>query len=274
MATAGATSDFDGFVSPLFVQVPMARLNLANAVRHVVSDGAPADKLRWDGIWTEELASQGPILGLSFEVDSAQPNEGYYKFNLHHLAAFNLLRTTSGAERDLFARSFAVMDTTTRDDVNAHFEAIAFSITGEQARLDDAITHLQQWRDYRRTTTGTGASITNSTRCGTEITCVPGDQYDVQSGDTTVTWFPGQPSAPPVSSAKGPRAARPLPVAQRVPSDFLWQRPPTQLDGGQPATLREPGADFLTPYWMLRYLTEVAPPALRPLPAWVGPAHA
>ncbi|MCW2500527.1 MAG: hypothetical protein JWN87_2203 [Frankiales bacterium] len=271
-----AKHDFDGFISPLFVQVPMARLNLTNAVRHVLADGGAApDRQKWDAVWAEELASQGPALAPSLEIDSAQPNAGYYKFNLHHLTGFNLLRTTSGAERDLFARAFAVMDKTTRDDVNAHFEAITYALTGDRPRLDATVTHLRQWLTYR-TTVQTGAPVRNSPRCGPALACVRDDQYEIaveQAPGGSVTWFPGAPAVPPVSQATGLRAARPLPVAVRPPSDFLWQRPPTALDGGQGPAAREPGIDFLTPYWMTRYYTEVAPPAARPLPEWAGPAH-
>ena len=270
-----ANHDFDGFISPLFVYVPMARLNMANAARHVADlDGSAADKQKWDAIWAEELSNQGPELGPSMLVDSAQPNDGYYKFNLHHLTAFNLLRTTTGTERDIIARGFAVVDKTTRDDVNAHFEAITYSATGDKWRLDAAVQHLRQWLDYRRNISG-GAIIRNSTRCGIDFTCVPQDQYEVavdQAPGGSVTWFPGQPDAPPVSQSQGIRAARPLPVAVRPPTDFLWQRPPTALDGQEDAQWREPGIDFLTPYWMLRYYTEVAKPTGTSLPEWAGPA--
>ncbi|MDQ1687494.1 MAG: hypothetical protein QOK42_469 [Frankiaceae bacterium] len=265
--------DFDGAISPLFVYVPMARLNLTNAVRHVVDlVGDAVTKAKWDGVWAEEFANQGPELGPSMEVDSAQPNDGYYKFNLHHLTAFNLLRTTSGAERELILNGVAVMDKTTRDDINAHFEAITYAMSGEKPRLDAAVTHLRQWVDYRNTIE-TGAAVNNSQYCGKSIVCVPEDQYDIATPAGDVTWFPGQPDAPPLSEKGKPRAAGPLPVAVRPPSDFIWQRPPTQLDGQAPATWREPGIDYLTPYWMLRYFTEVVPATSTPIPEWVGPAH-
>lgn len=270
-----AKHDFDGFISPLFVYVPMARLNLTNAVRHVLDNGgSPADQQKWDAVWLEELAAEGPQLAASLEIDSAQPNDGYYKFNLHHLTTFNLLRTTTGVERALFAQAVGVMDKTTRDDINAHFEAITFAVTGEQSRLNAAVTHLRQWLSYRATVER--GPVVNSTKCGTSIVCVPDDEYDLdveQAPGGTVTWFPGQPSVPPLSEAGRPRALRPLPVAIRPPSDFLWQRPPTALDGSDGPTAREPGIDFLTPYWMIRYFTEVAPPALSPFPEWAGPAH-
>ena len=256
-----AKHDFDGFISPLFVQVPMARLNLTNAVRHVAQG---ADKTKWDAIWAEEFASQGVgELAGSMEVDSAQPNDGYYKFNLHHLTGFNLLRTTTGVEHDVIARAFAIMDKTTGDDLNAHFEAITYALTGEQSRLDNAVEHLREWRTYKAGIEQ-GTPVRNSADCGTTITCVAKEQYEVGTPAGDVTWFPG---------TGGQRAARPLPVVKRAPSDFIWQREPTILDGQEPATHREPAIDYLTPYWMIRWATEVLKPALTPLPAWAGPAH-
>jgi hypothetical protein len=258
-----AKHDFDGFISPLFVQVPMARLNLTNAVRHVLADGTDTvAQAKWDAIWAEELATQGPILAGSMQVDSLQPNDGYYKFNLHHLTAFNLLRTLTGVERTLVAQAVSVMDNTTRDDLNAHFQAILFSQTGDADRLTDAVAWLRDWKRYRENTAG-GAYVDNTPRCGHEIQCVTKDQYELGTPAGDVAWFPG--------TSGDKRAARPMPVSKRPPSDFIWQREPTQLKGGEPATHREPGIDYLTPYWMLRYYTEVEHPAQGPLPVWVGP---
>lgn len=265
--------DFDGAASPLFVYVPMARLNLTNAVRHVTGlVGDAQTKAKWDAVWTEEFANQGAELGASMEVDSLQPNEGYYKFNLHHLTAFNLLRTTTGAEREVILDAVAVMDKTTRDDINAHFEAITYAVTGERPRAAAAVTHLREWVDYR-TTVETGEPVRNSQYCGKSIVCVPNDQYELATPAGDVTWYPGAPDAPPASKKAASRAARPLAVAVRPPTDFLWQRPPTQLDGQTSATYREPGIDYLTPYWMLRYYTEVVNPTQTPMPEWAGPAH-
>lgn len=267
-----AQHTFDSFYSPdYFLQVPMARLNLVNAVRHVLADGDdPVAKAKWDAIWAEEIASQGPSLAVSMEVDALQPNDGYYKYNLHHLTAFNLLRTTTGVDRDVIARGVAVMDKTTRDDLNAHFQALLYGVTGDADRRDDAIRWLRDWKQYRLNT-GHGQVVRNSTRCGGELTCVPQDQYGIEGPNGEITWFPGQ--AAVTGGNPKLRAARPLPVSERAPSDFIWQRPPTNLDGQEAPNGREPGIDFLTPYWVLRYFTEVAPPALRPLPEWAGPAH-
>jgi hypothetical protein len=253
-----AEHDFNGFFSPLFIYTPEARLNVANAVRHVARRGGTnAQKAKWEAIWLEELATQGPQFGGSMQLDALQPHDSYYKWNLSHLNAFNLMRTNKGWVRDLFALGVSAMDHTLGDDINAHFEAIMFSITGEQSRLNDSALHLRQWLDYRRNIEA--GPVNNTPRCGHDIQCVPEDQYALITPIGTVAWFPG---------TAGLRAAAPLPVAQRTPTDFLWQRSPTQLEGNQPKTHRGPGIDFLTPYWMIRYFTEVAPPSLRPLPEW------
>jgi hypothetical protein len=262
-----AQHDFNGFISPLFVYTPEARLNLTNAVRHVLADGDDvAAAAKWNAIWASEFASQGAALGPSHELDAMTPFDSYYKWNLSHLIAFNLLRTTSGAERALLAAGMAPMDQTTKDDVNAHFEAIMYSVTGEQQRLADATTHLRQWLDYRANIEA--GPVHNEDRCGHDIKCVPEDQATLNSN-----YFDGGSFTYGNGSSYTRRAKNPLPVAQRVPTDFLWQRPPNQLNGSEAPTHRAPGIDFLTPYWMIRYLTEVAPPALRPLPHWPLPAH-
>lgn len=257
----------NSFIEPLMGHVPLARLNIANAVRHVTAAVGPAaDRLKWQAVWAQELATQGPLLAPALQVDAAQPNQGYFKFNLDHLLAFDLLRTTSGVARTLIARGFSVIDKTTGDDLNAHFEAITYAVTGDARRRDSAITHLDQWRAYRQATAG-GVVVDNSSRCGHELTCVPEDRLDfalAQAPGGSVTLWPGTSTAL--------RAARPIPISQRAPTDFLWQAAPTQLKGQRPAEWREPGIDYLTPYWMLRYFTEVATPPSQPLPAWAGPA--
>jgi hypothetical protein len=271
-----AAHDFDGALSPLFVYTPLARLNVANAVNHVAQAAGTAEqKQKWAAVWAEELASQGPLLEEANSVGLQQPNEGYYGQNLNHLNTVNLLRTTSGVARDLVLRGFSSTHKTTRDDVNAHFEAIVWATTGDTAQRDMALQHLGQWLEYRRNAWG-GRYVRNSARCGSEIRCVPNDQYEIaleQAPGGSVTWFPGQPELPPVSEAQDLRAARPLPVAQRPPTDFLWQRAPTDLDGHEDVRAREPGIDYLTPYWMLRYFTEVEQPPHTPVPEYLGPAY-
>ena len=251
--------DFDNFISPLFVYVPMARLNMAQAARHVAT--GTDEQTKWDTVYAEELASQGPMLAASMEIDAVEPNAGYFKYNLHHLTGYSLVRLeTDPAVRALYMQALGVMDKTTGDDVNAHFETITYALTGDESRLGDAIAHVREWREYRARI-DTGVPTRNSIRCGAELACVPNDQREIGDGLVVI---PG---------SSGQRAARPLPVADRPPTDFLWQRPPTQLDGDAGAEHEAPGVDYLLPYWMLRYHTEVAIPASNPFPPYPGPAH-
>jgi hypothetical protein len=160
-------------------------------------------------------------------------------------------------------QAFGVMDSTTRDDVNAHFETITYALTGDSSRFSDAVTHVRQWRDYDTRIHTT--SVTNNSRyCGTTLTCVPDDQMDELVAGRDVT-IPG--------SSGNLRAKDPLPVADRPPTDFLWQRPPWQLNGSASVYHQAPGIDYLLPYWMLRYYSEAQIPAHDPFPAWPGPVH-
>ena len=55
------------------------------------------------------------------------------------------------------------------------------------------------------------------------------------------------------------RACKPLPVEDRVTTDFLWQRSPFQLAGGGAGNIETAGIDYILPYWMGRYYGVVKP---------------
>ena len=55
------------------------------------------------------------------------------------------------------------------------------------------------------------------------------------------------------------RACQPIPVAERVTTDFLWQRSPFQLAGGGDGFIEGAGIDYLLPYWMGRYYGFIQP---------------
>jgi hypothetical protein len=275
--------DFENFISPLFVYVPLARLNMALAALHVNKvAGTAQEKLIWHAVWAEELLTQGPILALSMEIDALQPNDAYYKFNLHHLTGYNVTRLAPDATSQLLVKqALSVMDHTTRDDNNAHFETITYALTGEASRLQDAVQHLREWKEYRANMQA-GLDPLNSVRCGADIACVPKDRLDWEIGGpptdpacmppSCVTVYPGTSSDDPETSSDD-RATLSLEVPDRTAEDFLWQRPPWKLDGHEATNYRAPGIDYLLPYWMLRYYTEIAPPPVAPFLPWPGPSH-
>jgi hypothetical protein len=261
--------DFENFISPLFVITPFARMNLAQGARHVTLKSAGhKDTIKWMAILHEELATQGPMLAGSMEFDSMQPYDGYYKHNLSHLIGYNIsTRAPNAAAKLLYKQAVGAMDNSTKDDINAHFETITYALTGETARRNAAVQHLREWRDYR-TNISTGNLVNNQAGCGTTIECVPEDQLDISVvllGPQPVVTIPG--------TSTDLRARYPLPVAKRAPTDFLWQRPPNQLNGQESALHQAPGIDYLLPYWMLRYHTEVSRPRVEPFPLWPGLKH-
>jgi hypothetical protein len=261
--------DFDNFISPLFVTEPLAQLNMTVAARHVANeDGSLADKLKWNTIGLAEYAVPGLLTALTKEIDIGGPHSSYYKFNLDTINEFNLMRLTTGFERSIAASTMAVEQGTIGDDVNAWFEGLRSAVTGEVDRREMAKQHLLQWLDYRANTIA-GQHVVNSVHCGDgTIRCVPEDYVDI-------FLFPGaNPMTFVAGTSPGPlRDYDPLPVANRVPTDFLWQRDSSQLDGSQPATHRAPGIDFLAPYWLLRWSEEVDKPKLCPLPPYFGPSY-
>ncbi len=261
-----STTGSENFIFPLFVINPQPRLNMTQAARHVATiDGDAVQAATWEGIWHQELAAMGPNLPTEYLLAIESPHGGYYNFNLNHLTNFNVLRLEpDGPVADYLRRTFAIIDATTRDDVNAHFEAVTYGLTGEPARFDLAQRHLKEWLQLRASL---ATPAQNSSRCGTTLVCMQEDAVDMHQATPvgSLDWtIPGQRTTV--------RSATPLPVTKRARGeDFLWQRSPYKLDGAANPFEREPGIDFLTPYWMLRYFTEVAPPAVRPFPSWNGP---
>jgi hypothetical protein len=262
----GCGHDFENFISPLFVITPMARMNIALGAKHVAPAVSLAETAKWEAIFAEEFATQGPVLAFSMEFDSIDPYQSYYKHNLSHLIGYDLgIRAPTPAHRLLFKQAVGAMDNTTGNDINAHFEAITYALTGEESRLEAAIKHLREWREYR-TRIESEAFTNNSQFCGTTLECVPKDQREITpatGGDPII-----------VEGTSGSlRSRKPLPVARRRPTDFLWQREPNVLDGLEALNHRAPGIDYLLPYWMIRYHTEVAKPALEPFPVWPGNSY-
>ncbi len=262
---------YDNSVTPIMVISPVYRLGISQAALHVASTAGPSDEAtKWQAVYAEEKATQLPSDVIAEEVNDPTPTAGYFSWNLAHLMFSSLIRLAADDPVvDKVSRfNFSIVDRQTSDDDNAFFETVTYAMSGEPARLAKAVTHLRQWRDYRART-DVGGSFDARRECGTTYVCVPEDQFDLifdtPAGEKRTT-IPG--------SSTRLRVVDPLPVAQRAPQDFLWQRSPfTDLSGSATPNHQEPGIDYLLPYWMLRYQTEVAPPALNPLPIYAGPRY-
>lgn len=242
-------------------------LFMAQAARHAAQvAGTAEDQIKWEAIWTETFATIGPCLQCSQSVLFSSPSTGYYSYNLAHGQAYYSIGYESNPVVRAYLREcFSQTDSITRDDGNSHFETITYALTGESQRMNLAIQHLEEWLAYyARWSDG----ICMSCQCGQTIECIPEDQVTYEARQADGMWVevgttPGR--------ATRRRSARILRIAdERTPQDFLWQRSPYQGSGELDREARpneaNAGVDFLLPYYMLRYHTEVSAPAYDPWP--------
>jgi hypothetical protein len=161
----------------------------------------------------------GTYLPILYDV--LDEDSSYFKFNLNHITFFLLLAgDTTDPSRGAYLRSFELLRRTTDDHGNAYFDLLDTGIRGRDNRRDDNIRRLlDEWLLRPRR-----------------------DVLVDQRGKVRQC---------------GSRACDPLPVPDRVTTDFLWQRSPFQLVGGGTGRIEGPGIDYILPYWMARYYSIV-----------------
>ncbi|HEX9890366.1 MAG TPA: hypothetical protein VGA69_12855, partial [Nitriliruptorales bacterium] len=120
-------NDLDGPVSPLFIQVPLHRLHLLQTARRAAEVvGDEAAEQRYDLLWAEEIANTvatGSLLD-SMVIDAAGPHSAYYKYQLHLVSFYNVIRLEPDPViREELMRAMGVLDATLTDDGNGFFEA-------------------------------------------------------------------------------------------------------------------------------------------------------
>jgi hypothetical protein len=118
-----------------------------------------------------------------------------------------------------------------RDHLNAHFAAIYLAGTGNTSDLSAVAVLQGELADFPDVPRFTSPTV-NSTRSDIEIVRVNGDAF----------------------------AKYALPIEERPPSDFMWQRNPFKLDGGNNSPDEYPGIDVFLPYWMGRQIGVIAAP--------------
>lgn len=282
-------NDLDAPISPLFIQVPLHRLHLVQTARQAAAAvGDTEAAARYEVLWAAELASNvtaGQLVA-SMAIDAGGQHDAYYKYHLHLMSFFDVIRLESDPDtRTRLLEALAAMDASIRGHDNALYEAVVFALTGDEERLARGVRFHREWLDYyafhEEAARVGNVPFLHSGRCAiTEdpgpdapiqdrpLPCVPKDQVDMHVTTPTGEVFT-TPYRPGTDSAQ--RAAAPLPIGVRRYADYLWQKDPTIVGGDHATPWRGPSIDFLTVYWMLRYFSEVAPPAVEPLPAWAGP---
>lgn len=161
------------------------------------------------------FGSLGVITPILFEV--ADPHSSYFKFNLVAIGMFCLIRSElSDTHRGRYLSAYRVFRRTVDDHGNAHFDMIDRALEGPDPRRDDRVVALLR-----------------------EWTRRPRRDFSID--------FRGK-----VALCGDDRACDPLPVVDRVRTDFVWQRSPFQIVGGGGGFIETAGVDFLLPYWMGR----------------------
>ena len=159
------------------------------------------------------------IVPISYDV--LEDHGSYFKFNLNSITLYNLIRLEdSSYYRWLYMNAYNVLRRTTDDHRNGHFNMIDRGLKGPDGGRDaETRSLLEEW-------------LSRSRR------------------DEWVDWRPDPRYQPPCGED---RACDTIPIADRVHTDFLWQRSPFLLYGGGQGNIEGAGIDYILPYWMARY---------------------
>jgi len=159
------------------------------------------------------------IVSIPVAVDSSDVVDSYFKFNLDAINLFSLIRLeTNSALLASYQSAYKIFHNAVETHMNAHFNMIDRALNGANSRRDlETVAYLRQWlfRPHR-------------------------DLYVDLEGQ-----YP--------SCVNSDQSCQPLPVDVRVPTDFLWQRSPFQMEGGGSGLIESSGIDYILPYWMARY---------------------
>jgi hypothetical protein len=158
-------------------------------------------------------------VSLPIAYDNIDPHNHYFKFNLNYINLYGLVRLEEDSSpfRQTFLDAYGALRRRTQTHNNAHFNLIDRALVGANAARDAETTRLLQLWLQR-----------------------PVRDY----------WIDLRGKYPACDSDD--RACNPIPVNERVNTDFLWQRSPFLLYGGGVGLVETAGIDYILSYWMAR----------------------
>jgi uncharacterized protein (TIGR03437 family) len=143
-------------------------------------------------------------------------DDSYFKFNLDYINLYNLIRLEGSSAKSIYETAYGMLRDHTASHQNAFFNIVDLALKGPNAARDSqTLALLDTWLLRLRRDFG----------------------VDLHG-------FVG---------VCGGQACQPVPVWQRPPTDFLWQRSPFQLAVGGAGIIESAGIDYILPYWMARY---------------------
>ena len=156
---------------------------------------------------------------LPIAYDNFDDHKSYFKFNLNYATLYNLIRLEEDTSpfKQTYFDAYSALRNTTQEHGNAQFNLVDRELRGpDDIRESETMTLLQLWLAR------------------------PRRDYWVDLRGV----YP--------SCGQQDRACSPIPVDQRVNTDFLWQRSPFLLYGGGFGTKETAAIDYILSYWMAR----------------------
>lgn len=170
---------------------------------------------QFDDVYDTQRGRLAVSVSLPVAFDSLSTSS-YFKFNLIYITFFHLIGMEDGDARGRYESAYRIARRFTAGHQNAFFNMIDRALFGADAGRDaDTLAMLDLWLKRPRR-------------------------------DLLVDLRGKVPAC-------GDQACQPIPVDMRSPTDFLWQRNPFQLFGGDKGTIGNAGIDYILPYWMARY---------------------
>jgi hypothetical protein len=169
-------------------------------------------------------ASSAGNVWLPVFIENQDVDNSYFKYNLTYLYLYNLIRLEESGSPYMkeYVKAYDMLRDTLKDHGNAHFNMIDRALKGSNKQRDDETKKL----------------LTLFLKRGLRNKAV-----DVRGK---------------YEACKENRACNPIPVDERPPTDFLWQRGPFDMYGGGDGRIESPGIDYILPYWMSRYYSKPA----------------
>src|SRR5262245_13024960 len=185
--------------------------------------GRTVNPARFDSLYQSYRSQFAALVITPISADVSDQYNAYFKFNLDSITLYNLVRQEGNSFwRWWYENAYDVLRRTTDDHQNAHFNMIDRGLNGPNSSRDAATrAFLDAWLQRPRRDYGIDVRGMYAA-CGEDRACAP------------------------------------IPVVDRVRTDFLWQRSPFQLSGGGSGKIETAGIDYILPYWMARYYGVIA----------------
>jgi hypothetical protein len=180
---------------------------------------------KYEIVYTAFAAANAPLVIAPMRAECSDTYGSYFKFNIDYISLYDLVRLEPAGSPFvlLYTNAYNVLRQCTKKHQNAHFNMIDRALRDTNGNRDaDTRDFLGLWLQRSRRDYHTDVSGQYAV-CGTNKAC----------GIVAVN--------------------------DRPNTDFLWQRSPQLLYGGDEGLVETAGIDFLLPYWMGRYYGVVSP---------------